>query len=42
MRRRMFLMAALAALALPAETVSPAAVPMRFTGAQEVWWAGRH
>ena len=42
MRRRVFLLAALSALALAAETVSPAAVPMRFTGAQEVWWAGRH
>ena len=42
MRRRVLLMAALSALALSAETVSPAAVPMRFTGAQEVWWAGRH
>ena len=42
MRRRAFLLVALAALALSAETFSPAAVPMRFTGAQEIWWAGRH
>ena len=42
MRRLGLWAVALFALVPTADAVSPAAVPMRFTGAQEVWWAGRH
>lgn len=39
---KMFLAMATMAMAAPGLAVSTAAVPMRFTGAQEVWWAGGH
>ncbi len=41
MRKWLFIMAA-TVVAASVQAVSTAAVPMRFTGAQEVWWAGGH
>ena len=41
MRKWLFIMAA-TAVAASVQAVSTAAVPMRFTGPQDVWWAGGH